>query len=400
MQRKRKTKGTSGLRAPALNPEQMAVLSSLLDRYRTLAPETLVSEIPSPTVAQALVEGVATDDPATPALLVLLGKAFHQRTVLKAIRKTVFKMRQKGISVPPELERDPGDSILRKPAEDLAPIALLGPIDRMGNRGVLVALPRMAIGYDAGFGVVCDTEGFVFFKAGTYGRKQIRDLQAAFLDNFGGEMVVQTSLSHVATILERAYQLGQQSSGPMSQEFLDLRPRLLDRAPPLEDPAIYQSLPISEVHGDALSPGQIDRLLEHPLLAEWVAAPQKLPSLVEEIKALEESPLLLSEHQKLQRIEEIKDKWTRESYTASERSIMKGRLEETAYILFHRKEEEYARLCITASRSLDLPESPIGTNSFLRALLNRSLDLYFNAEPSEEDMSAEDGGGSASLLLP
>jgi hypothetical protein len=399
MQKKKKTNRVGSPSAQALERKEPSPVSELIEQCRTVAPEQLVSQIPSPDVARVLVENLPLDDPAAASVLIRLGESFSDRQVRKAIRRAVFRMRQKGMLVPPELEREPGEPILKRPAEVLDPLALLGPIDRLGNRGVLVALPNRTIGYDLGFGAVGDTEGFVFFKAGSYSRKHMKELQAAFVDAFGGDKIIPVSLSHGLAVLEKAYGLGKDASGNYLMEYLELRPKLMEVAQPLQEPPIYQHIPEAEIPEETLTPSRIQRLMEHALLDSWVLELEKMEPLVTEIESVETSPIFLSEHQQLARIEEIKEKWIRDSFHKAEKAVLKGRLEETAYLLFHLKEKELARLCLSVARSLERPESAFATNAFLKFLLDRTLDLLEDAEGQTEEEQRPDEGASP-LILP
>lgn len=115
---------------------------------------------------------------------------------------------------------------------------------------------------------------------------------------------------------------------------------------------------------------------------------------MEEIQKTEESPIFISEAQKTDRLDEIKEKAVTELYPESKRALLKYRLEETAYVFFKLGEEDYARLSLLAALSLDKTDSILGVNPFLKTLVERTLDLYFKSikemerpEGTEEDPS-------------
>ena len=114
-------------------------------------------------------------------------------------------------------------------------------------------------------------------------------------------------------------------------------------------------------------------------MGSWVTDPESIKPVLEEIQKAEESPIFISEDQKIERINEIKSASIATLYPDKKRILMKNRLEETAFILFKRGEEEYMKLSLAAALSLDDEDPFLGGNPFLSAVIEKSIDFFRGA---------------------
>ena len=220
----------------------------------------------------------------------------------------------------------------------------------------------------------------------------MKEIQDLFFENVSH--VIETSLSHAATVMEAAY--GREGGGEpkSSNAYLDLRPSMLEKVTLLEKPVIYDFIPAGSVSKEELTDSRIRKLLGHELMESWIVDPEKIKPLFEEIVEAEGSPIYISGEQKATRINEIKEGGIPSLYPESKRPILKTRLEEMAYFFFKLDQEEYARLSLAAALSLGEKDSSLMVNPFLKALMEQSLDFYFKAagemkrsEDPQEDTS-------------
>ena len=89
-----------------------------------------------------------------------------------------------------------------------------------------------------------------------------------------------------------------------------------------------------------------------------------------------------------------------ELYPESKRDLLKNRLEETAFFFFKLGEEDFARLSLAAAHSLDKKDSIIGVNPFLKALVERTLELYFLGMEEMEQPEGKEEETAPKLILP
>lgn len=390
-----------------LSQEEEATLHSLLENLKHINPVDIGRKIDNPQIAETFVERLPSDDPKTVDLILAVGDAFDQKSVQKSIKKAIFRLKQKGVFIPERKSLKETPLLTGKPERD-EPTAYLGPIDGMGSRGIIVILPQIPKGVNLGMGLVNDEEGITYFISGSYSKKRAREVKDIFLEHFS--MAVEASLPHAATILERVYKCHkptedesrtqQHSAGNPSSNYLWIRPKILENISLLEQAAIYDHIPLDSISSEILVDSQINKLLEHDLMAFWVVDPEKMEPLLEEIFNAEDSPIFISEEQKASRINEIKDKAMDELYPDSKRLLLKERLEEMAYIFYRRDEEDYARLSLMAASSMQEKDSLLVTNPFLKALLDRSIDYYTELSEKGDMSQDEEEKSTPKIIMP
>ena len=397
MGKKRKPKKKRPYPVPVLSQEQETQLKALLENLRDINLENLDQQISTPEIAQTLVERLPSNEPDAIRILLAFREAFPQRIVQKAVKNTVFRFRQKGL-FHPELEPVKGPQILVKGVERSEPSVYLSPIDGTGSRGVFLVLSHLPKGVDVGMGVVNDERGILQFLYGRYSKKRMKEVKKIFFSNFN--YAVETSISHAATILERAYQDSGQRLGQHAGDYLKLRPWILENVPFLEQAAIYDFISVDSIPNHALTAVQIDRLIGHELTEKWIIAPDKMRPLMEEIQKVKESRILVSEAQRRDRISELKKKAIQDIYSDEQCLRMKGRLEEMSYVFFKLNEGEMAYLTLAAARSMDEKGLLLGINPFLNAVLERSLDFYDNVSGEMGKSDREEDDFSSRIVIP
>jgi hypothetical protein len=392
--KKKKSRKTNPQPLPVLSADEKALLEALLAGTEKIDPPRLHELIPTPRLAIALIENLPIDSVGTAELLGSFIKAFPQKEVQKAARKILFKLKQKGISIPDsDTESKAGFILSRQDKEE--PKAYVGPIDGDGSRPILIAIPQIPQGHDLGMGVVNDELGILEFSFRRYSRKNAKEMQKVFFEKVPS--MVETSLSHAAALLERAYDL-RTGKGESSGDYVRLRPWLLDHARFLETLNVYDLFPSDAVSKDTLTESQIQKLLNQEYMATWIVDPEKLRSVIEEINEAEQSRILVSEIQKIERINQIKQASVAKLYPDTQRTILKERLEEMAYVFFKSGEEPYARLALACAMSLEDKDSLLRVNPFLSALLEKSLNLHFRGRRAQDTTRSADQSPSRIIL--
>jgi hypothetical protein len=381
---------------PSLSAEEQARLDALLQNLKALHEPDLKEQLPGPQFARALVEDLPLDGPETPRLLVAVKETFRDKSVQKAVKKVAFRLRQKGIPVP-ELETKEETPFVIQKGEKEEPTAFLGPVDGVGSRAVFLGLPQITKGVDLGMGVVNDERGIMEFSFGRYTKKQVKEVQALFFDKV--RPMVETTLAHAATVLETVYRDKGASQGNASRHYLQLRPWLLERVTLLDKAPIYDFFSFDSTPLDMATPYQMDRLLGHELFKTWLVDPDDLEPFVAEIIKAEASPILVSDLQKTERIDQIKQDALGRLYPEESRQRMQGRLEEMAYVFLKLEEENLARLSLAAAMSFKEKDTRFQANPFLKAMLERTLNLL-HSPSSESGRKGPEGGTPSPIILP
>ena len=385
MSKKKKSREKT-LSSTALSPEQETKLSSLLADYKDTDPRQIVKEIPSPFIAKVFIEKLPPEGSDLVQLILAVMDTFPQKEVQKAARKLLFKLKTKGIEVP-DIKKGDVQTPIIKPIAQENPEALLGSFDPAGTRGVMVALPRFPKGFDVGIGVISERQGILEFFYGTYSKKGFKEMKKALLES-DDMIMVKTSLAHAATAIEKAYAVNQDSGTEAARAYAEFRSTLLNKTDLLERSPIYELISETEIDTSLVTQSNLDKLFVHPLMKLLIINHEKLSDLMDEISALDDSPIYLTEEQKSVRREEIQQKWLANNMTFEERQTLRYRLEEMAYILWNKEDQELARIAVVAAKEI------VGEkNIVLDYLFTRTLSLALG-EPQDTEGDTEEDAGS------
>jgi len=222
-----------------------------------------------------------------------------------------------------------------------------------------------------------DEDGIIEFAFTRHSKKRMKEIKEIFFSNLPN--MVETTLSHAADVLERAYNAKAPGVSHSARAYLQFRPWLREHTSTIERPETYRLLPPEAVSSDLPTESQLQRLFEHELMATWIIDLRSLRPLIEEIGKAEESRIFISEGQRLEHIHRIKYEGIPKIFSEARKQSLKYRLEETAYVFLKSGEENLGRLCLAAAVTLSEKESPIRVNPFLTFLLERSLAYYLKS---------------------
>ena len=397
MRRKTKTrkKPTS---PPLLNQEQEALISTLLKEIDSTDPAEILARIPDSRCAQVLIDRLPLNDESTIPMLLTLRVGFKDKGVVKAIKRALFKLKRRGVSTE-EFHTEEGDSsTILKPSQKDPPRCYVGTVDGAGLRTVVIIVHRGGKGLDVGLGVVSDQQGIQEFFYRNLSKRSAKEMEENFSREAGP--LVETSLSHAATILEESYQRHLTLKSDVPADYLELRPWLLENAPVLARPVIYDCIPETSISDTILTDSQLMELFDHELMEFWLIELEALRPFMEDMFKVRESPIVLTEAQKSYRIREIKEKCMGEIFSPERRKLLKHRLEEMGYVFFKLGQEETAGVALAAAHAADQESTILKANPVIETLLKRSLTFYTKAMEERDTEQSRERGESSPIILP
>jgi len=374
---KKKPKKNKFVQPPLFTPDEEAAITAIIQASDRTDPAELIERVPDSRHALAVIDRVCRDKNPSIPLLVALKAGFKDKQVQKEIKRALFKLRHSGIPVEDFLIRESAPPPILKPPQQAEPAAYVGPILNMsGSRAVLITHEREIKGRHMAMGLVSDGQGIHEFLYGIFSKKRSNEMKDNLSEKTGP--LVETSLSHAATILENAYQIHLKNHPDVPPDYLELRPWMLEVAPLLDRPVIYNHIFEDQVERNILTDSQMEKLFQHKLMGVWQIHFDRLKPFVEELMNADHSPIVLTEDQKSDQARRIKEKCMAELFPASECTLVKRRLEEMAFVFFKLEEKDFDRLCLAAAQSIEPQNSVPQKNSVIEFLLKRSLDYYMN----------------------
>jgi len=396
MRRKTKTRKKPILTA-SLNKEQESLVTTLLKEVDSTDPDEILTKIPDLSCAQVLIDRLQLNNESTIPLLLALRAGFKDKGVGKAIKRALFKLKRSGVSTEVFNTEDSTTSTILKPLQKERPACYVGPVYGLGFRSVLVILHRTGKGLDMGFGIVSDEEGIQEFLFNNVSKTRAREFKDHVSEQAGP--LIETSLSHAATILENAYQKHLTLKSDVPDDYLELRPWLLENAPVHDRLAIYDLIPGVSDSDTILTEAQLREFFNHELMDSWMIDPEALRPCMTDMLNVHNSPIVLTEAQKSVRIREIKEKYMADIFPAEKRDLLKRRLEEMGYIFFKLGQEETAGVALAAAHMAVQESTILKTNPVIESLLEQSLEFYRKAMEERDPEQHQDRDESSPIIL-
>ena len=286
-----------------LSKDQELLVASLLGRVENTPPQELITEIHDPSCAKAFVDGLPLRDERAVLFLQKINDIFNDKDVRKAVKRALFRLKSKGISTDAFSSGEAAEQVY-KPIKKEEPRCYLGPLDAMGNRAVIIHFFESGKGVDVGMGMASDQKGIQQFVFDQMSRKSARELKAE-LEEMAGPFI-EVPLSHGAMVLEDAFKLENATRTDERAEYLRLRPWLLQHTFVKDYSVDFDPITISD---GEITETELEKLFEHDLMLSWLAPFDVLKPFMIEMANVHQSPIIMSDQQKLHRVEEIKENW-------------------------------------------------------------------------------------------
>ncbi|MBW2111157.1 MAG: hypothetical protein JRH00_06935 [Deltaproteobacteria bacterium] len=398
MRQKRKSRKKKGALS-LLSGDQEALVTALLREIGGSDPARIVERLPDALCAEAFVERLPLNHESSIPLLLALRQGFREKNVARAVKRAAFRLEKRGIPIKGLGRSEKASQSILKPPPKIPPDCCLGPVDGEGVRSVVVMDYRRGGGVRVGAGLISDEQGILqFFHARDMDRRGAKRLKEDFSRNLGP--LVETSLSHLAAVLEQAYQRHLTLESEVPSDFLELRPWLLSDAPDPERPDVKTLIHERSIPDSSLIDLKITDLLDHELMDNWLIDYDLLEAYLDEMFRIRESPLILTKTQKYARLKEIEDRCVRELFPDPRRELLKSRLEETAYVFFKLGEEDMAGIAVAAADTLAEGITAFMANPVVQALVERSVAYYIKAMEDGESGYGEEKGEPSRIILP
>ncbi len=398
MHGKKKSRKKKPIGKTLLARDEEALVNSLIQDLQTTDPVQVVARIPSPRIAGNFMERLPLHEAPPISLISALDERFKDKEVSKAIKRFLFKRKKRGLSLEGLYTEKDAPTAIVKALPKEGPSAYLGTLDNAGFRGVLVTFHRSAKGVDLGVGLASDEHGIQQFFFGNLSKRSVKEIKEDLYGKVG--QLVETSLSHAATVLENAYKRHLELYSERPDDYLELRPWLLENASLLDRPAIYDAFTEALSSQGMLMDSQLKKLFEHDLMASWYIEFESLRPHLEEIRKVDESQIVLTETQKYDREKEIQEKAIEELFSGPKQAFLRQRLEEMAYVFLKLDEEEHSKICLAAAQTLGEDDSILRKNPVIGFLFNRSLDFFKDAiHETDRDQSSKNED-SPRIILP
>jgi len=381
MMKTMKKKGKRKRTSEALHPETASAVESLLDRLGKddasgepleTSLERVKSELgisPERDMAIVTALGGMPLERTAGILQSLLASAKDKRLV-RGIRRSLYRIERRGVPLQPAGKADKDAPVLRSPLQEPAR-GFVSAVDSMGNRIILLTLPRQPRGLHLLQAIVSDTLGIVEFSKVETSRRGFREFYQT-LTVPEQLPIVEVDPGYCRFLLEEAARLAENHGRPLPPSYGASKKELstLERT---ETPPVFLLLDEEEIRANPGLLRKSGELFQIDLFSSWFLPREEVEKYARQIEEAEESRLVLNPAQKEARLQDVYKRALVELFPEERRLIYRRRLEEMAYVLFKEGQEEKARAALAASIDLRSILTGFEPNPFLLNLIIRSI---------------------------
>lgn len=289
----------------------------------------------------------------------------------KEIRRALYRLEQRGVAAP---ARPPGPE--SRPILGPAIEAWVSAVDGRGDR--LVWLVRehpngslLLVAAD-----VNEPAGLRDLRVRDATRGQIRAMRERFRTEAGLRIVAADWRAVDALVLEAQDRLGETPDRRL--DYRRIRPRLSGEPPRAAAPLVSSRVSQPLESERAALVADSTALLAEPEFRSWWPDPERAQPILDEIRGIRESPIVLSPAQQETRLHELLLDAGPKLYPPA---VVAARLDATAYVLAETGRPEAARRALAVAATLRSdPQAPI---PFLQALVRQGLGAHLAAKETE-----------------
>jgi len=333
-------------------------------------------------------------EPAGIAPLQAIDEASLPKPGRKLLRRALHALRSRGVELPSE-RAAPEARVGRLPdIEDKIEGAAVSPLDPRGGR-VAYLVEANSTGGARLFEIMVDeARGILECQVYAGGRSGIRGFLRQVTESKKG-MTVPAEPASVRALVARCAE-AQDVSRPPPRDFLEWRSHLSAhdgaRAPGELAVAHFSADPSPSVLRSAAD------LVSANEIGPWPPENEELDALATRIRELRESPIIVSGTEQRARLDDLLGDAAADLYGASFAEVTARRLEESAYVMWKKKEDEKARVCVSSAAAFRT--LPANDNPVARALLEVMLAPLLTRLREEDDSKEKDEDEGSVLVKP
>jgi hypothetical protein len=321
-------------------------------------------------------------DPAAVATLLRLEKEARNKNLKKEIRRSLFKLSQKGLTIP---EGKSGEE--KPPTPTLAQTsdieAYMSAVDGTGGRLLWIVKPQPGHGLQTIQAMINDREGLMRVGGAQVRRKELRNMAQEIKKQHGITMIA-VPWEYADSMLYESFEKAKAAGRSGLENFHELRSIVGTGKPKAQGHPVYQRLR-SEGARQGAWRELSRRLLDEPEFRFWILDADWLAPFLGQLQEAQTSRLVLNPMQKEERLAGIVRDTVKTLCAGEAGKIMQRRLEDMAFYLLETARTEPAKLALAVAAQIqDGDPGPLDI-SFLTGLAQKSFAFHLSQQKSKAE---------------
>jgi hypothetical protein len=321
-------------------------------------------------------------DPAAVATLLRLEKEARNKNLKKEIRRSLFKLSQKGLTIP---EGKSGEE--KPPTPTLAQTsdieAYMSAVDGTGGRLLWIVKPQPGHGLQTIQAMINDREGLMRVGGAQVRRKELRNMAQEIKKQHGITMIA-VPWEYADSMLYESFEKAKAAGRSGLENFHELRSIVGTGKPKAREHPVYQRLSSEDARQGAWRELS-RRLLDEPEFRFWILDADWLAPFLGQLQEAQTSRLVLNPMQKEERLAGIVRDTVKTLCAGEAGKIMQRRLEDMAFYLLETARTEPAKLALAVAAQIqDGDPGPLDI-SFLTGLAQKSFAFHLSQQKSKAE---------------
>jgi hypothetical protein len=351
-------------------------------------------DAPAPDLVPRLKTQIGKGRETDLAVIFSLGKIFDMTSVealseidrqitgkelKKEIKRSRFKLAQKGLVAPQEEAAEKNTASLFERASDVE--AYMSAVDGGGGRLVWIAKPQPNHGLQVIQAMLQDRDGLVRIGGMHVRRKELRKMAQDIKEQHDVSMISipwEFADQMIYQGYERAKARGQSGMG----NFHELRSMLATAKPKEQPHPIYQRLDATQARDGAWRE-QSRRLLDEPELRYWILTDEWFQGFLPQLQEAQTSRLVLNQLQKEERFSAIARDAVKALCSGENGQGLKRRMEDMALYWVETNRPDLATLSLAVALQVGAGDPGPLDVSFLTGLVQKSFAFFMSQEKAK-----------------
>jgi hypothetical protein len=321
-------------------------------------------------------------DPAAVNALAAIEKNSTDKEVKKEIRRSQFKLSQRGLAIPREenLEAKTAAPLFAR-APDVE--AYLSSVDGSGGRLIWIAKPQANRGLQMIQTMVNDREGLQRIGGAQVPRKELRKMAAEIKTRHGITMI-SVPWEYADAVIYDGFEKAKALGRPGLENFHELRAVINTNKPAAQEHPVYRKFDVGTVREGAWRELS-RRLLDEPELQYWILDEDWVQPFLSQLQEAQTSRLVLNPVQKEERLAGIVRDAVKTICSGESGPIVQRRLEDMALYFSETGRPDQAKLALSVALQISERDPGPLDVSFLTGLVQKSVAFYLSEQKTQAE---------------